>query len=358
MTDPPRFLEVETTDTVYELELEQCQVEVTGRCNGQCEYCRAVDERPEDVAVAQILKIAEFATKYSPLDDGMVLSGGEPVMHRQFDDILRGVRDLGVGKIFLTTNGTLLTPHHLDLIQSLDFDAFAISVSLDSNVQEEHDAVRGMQGAFEGAVRAITMATARQDSHLPVSVRMTITPGKVPSLHDYACFVEGLGASRLSVSSVIPSGKAASRPDLWMNQDEKKRFLEEIASLKEDYLGRMSIVTNDPLQCLLCANTSDGDEDDLAISGCVAGTTTFNVRADGYLTPCSLLDLPIFDTSHMTVDQIADAYRSAPEIHALLDMRFDGKCGKCDRRAVCGGCRARAYGRTGNYLGEDPDCWV
>lgn len=193
---------------------------------------------------------------------------------------------------------------------------------------------------------------------MPVSVRMTITPGKVHSLRDYACFVEGLGASRLSVSSVIPSGRAASRPDLWMGRDEKRRFLEEILRLREEYAGRMSVVTNDPLQCLLVTKASEGSADERMVSGCVAGTTTFNVRADGCLTPCSLLDYPIFDTSQMTVKQIADSYSNAPEIHALLDMSFAGKCGGCDRRVVCGGCRARAYGRTEDILGEDPDCWI
>jgi len=35
---------------------------------------------------------------------------------------------------------------------------------------------------------------------------------------------------------------------------------------------------------------------------------------------------------------------------------LEGKCGLCEYKQVCGGCRARAFGMTGNYMGEEPFC--
>ena len=36
--------------------------------------------------------------------------------------------------------------------------------------------------------------------------------------------------------------------------------------------------------------------------------------------------------------------------------KLKGKCGSCEYRYYCGGCRARAYGYTGDYLAPDPGC--
>jgi radical SAM protein with 4Fe4S-binding SPASM domain len=41
----------------------------------------------------------------------------------------------------------------------------------------------------------------------------------------------------------------------------------------------------------------------------------------------------------------------------LRDLNlYEGKCGRCEFTRVCGGCRARAYEITGNYLAEEPYC--
>ncbi|MCH8206713.1 MAG: SPASM domain-containing protein, partial [Chloroflexi bacterium] len=56
-------------------------------------------------------------------------------------------------------------------------------------------------------------------------------------------------------------------------------------------------------------------------------------------------------------DSLLGIYRSDPVFQALRDPdRLGGKCGLCPFRAICGGCRARAYAYTGDYLAPDPSC--
>jgi len=76
------------------------------------------------------------------------------------------------------------------------------------------------------------------------------------------------------------------------------------------------------------------------------------------MTPCPLMHTPIMNIAGLDVEEIARSYAVSPVVHGLLDQNFSGKCGNCERKESCGGCRARALGVYGDYLAEDPACWL
>ena len=63
--ETPR-LEVETEDTIYEIEFGQVQIEITGQCNMSCQHCRAAHQLKHDMPIEQIVKIIRFARQFSP----------------------------------------------------------------------------------------------------------------------------------------------------------------------------------------------------------------------------------------------------------------------------------------------------
>ena len=70
--------------------------------------------------------------------------------------------------------------------------------------------------------------------------------------------------------------------------------------------------------------------------------------------PCGYFPVVAGNVLQQPLNEI---YTQSPLFHALRDLdRFEGKCGVCEFRRVCGGCRARAYSLTGNYLAEEPYC--
>jgi len=353
-----RGLEVETDARIYEVVFGQIQIEITGRCNLCCQHCRAAGERALDMPIDEVVKVVRFARRYSPSYKEVVLSGGEPLLHHDISALLAEVRAAGGRSVSLTTNGTLLAAKHLELIASLGFDRFMLSISLDSLDPAEHDGFRGRGGAFEAAVRAIDLAVGSSVPSLLVSVRTTIRPHQIGKLEPIASFAYAKGCSRVSLSAIHPSGRALSRPDLWMTPEQKRRFIEEVYRLKGLYPGTFQVSTNDPLKCLVRDYADIRGEGELVFDGCVAGTVSFNISADGTMTPCALMGLPMMNISGMTVEQMAETYRTNLVVHNMLDMNLKGKCGKCSRKYQCGGCRARALGRSGDYLGEDPDCWL
>jgi radical SAM protein with 4Fe4S-binding SPASM domain len=76
------------------------------------------------------------------------------------------------------------------------------------------------------------------------------------------------------------------------------------------------------------------------------------------MTPCPLLNVPMMDTSTMSIDEITTAYINSPVVKNMLEMKLQGKCGACLKKYQCGGCRARALAQNGHMMAEDPECWV
>jgi len=346
-------LEIETGDTIYEVEFGQVQIGITERCTMLCQHCRAGNRNARDLPVEQISKIMRFVRQFSPNHKEVIISGGEPLMHRDFVEVLGQVRKSGGDFVTLTTNGSLLTEEHLNLFQDLSFCRLVLSVSIDNLDPNKHDAFRRHRGAFIKAVSALRKIVEKGIPNTVVSMRSTIQSSQIPDMERMVVFAESLGCTRVSFSAIHPAGRAIERDDLWMTSQEKESFLREVYRLKKVF-PHLNISTNDPLKCLLREENDEGRKDELVFDGCGAGVITFNVNPDGTMTPCALLNVPMMNILTMSVDQITEAYRKNPLVKNMLEMNLKGKCGSCQFKYQCGGCRARALIQQGDFLEEDP----
>jgi radical SAM protein with 4Fe4S-binding SPASM domain len=88
--------------------------------------------------------------------------------------------------------------------------------------------------------------------------------------------------------------------------------------------------------------------------GCPAGTHYMGIRPNGDVTPCPYL--PVF-AGTLRNSSLADLWTSS-ELFVGIRRRtsLGGRCGECEMNGHCGGCRARAYGMTGDLMAEDPLC--
>ena len=81
------------------------------------------------------------------------------------------------------------------------------------------------------------------------------------------------------------------------------------------------------------------------------------IKPDGEVWPCPFLEIScgnVKDRSFM------DIYTHAQVLQDLRDREhgLKGACGTCEYRRVCGGCRSKAWVTSGDYLAEDPDCFL
>jgi len=115
----------------------------------------------------------------------------------------------------------------------------------------------------------------------------------------------------------------------------------------------LELVTGDPLA------SQPPDPDPLQsvapCSGCAAGLSGMTLLADGTITPCRRLPLPL---GNIRDDSLREIWAGSAVLAALRDKsRYHGRCGRCPRWAVCRGCRAVAFAYTGDYLADDPHCF-
>jgi len=88
--------------------------------------------------------------------------------------------------------------------------------------------------------------------------------------------------------------------------------------------------------------------------GCLAGTAVCFISHQGEVYPCGYLPALAGDLKRQS---FADIWENSVVFNQLRDVNnLKGKCGCCEFRNICMGCRARAYAATGNYLDEEPFC--
>ncbi len=88
--------------------------------------------------------------------------------------------------------------------------------------------------------------------------------------------------------------------------------------------------------------------------GCLAGTGVCFISHKGEVFPCGYLPLRAGSVREQPLQEI---WERSEVFQTLRDPdRLEGKCGLCEFKRICAGCRARAYGMTGNYLAEEPFC--
>ncbi len=88
--------------------------------------------------------------------------------------------------------------------------------------------------------------------------------------------------------------------------------------------------------------------------GCLGGTGFCFISHRGVVQPCGFLDVNCGD---VTQTSFVDIWSGSDVFLSLRSFdRLKGKCGMCEFRKVCGGCRARAFEATGDYMAQEPLC--
>jgi len=380
--------------------------EVTKGCNLRCVHCRATatqlsapTDLSTDAALGIIDQIAAFA------DPILVLSGGEPLFRRDIFQLARYATDLGL-RVALATNGTLVTK---DVARSIvNTGVRRVSISLDGADASTHDAFRGIPGAFEASVQGLRNL---RELGMSVQINMTIARHNALQLPQVLDLARALGADALHTFLLVPVGCGVDlAADQMVAPEEYERMLhwfydrsleggiELKATCAPHYFRvvrqRRALEQPSAHAATMAQRTAPAPRDVAAnapgisaaemmmpgstgieikppahprgthcghpgamnamTKGCLAGTGVCFISHEGEVYPCGYLPVVAGDLKKQA---FSDIWRDA-EIFRLLRQtdNLEGKCGCCEFRNVCMGCRARAYAATGNPLGEEPFC--
>ncbi len=331
--------------------------ETTRNCNLSCVHCRAAatcgpytGELDTDASFALLDQIAAVD---KPI---VILTGGEPLLRPDIFEIAAYGTKLGL-KMVMAPNGTLVTEAVAQKMVKSGIQR--ISISLDGATAERHDAFRGVTGAFEGALRGIAAA---KKAGIEFQINTTITQLNRDQIPEILKLAESLGAVALHIFLLVPTGRGKYIIDKAISAEEYEETLDWFYDQKQKTPLQLKATCAPHYYRILRQRarvegksvTFQSHGLDAVTRGCLGGTGFCFISHQGVVQPCGFLDLNCGD---VTQTSFADVWKDSEIFNALRDYdQLEGKCGLCEYKRVCGGCRARAYEATGNYLAEEPLC--
>jgi heme b synthase len=286
----------------------------------------------------------------------IILTGGEPLLRSDIFDLARYGTSKGL-RMVMATNGTLITEETIQAMKASGIQR--ISISLDGPNAETHDAFRKVKGSFEGSLRGIEMA---KKGGLEFQINTTITRANLHLIAEILQLAVNLGAVAHHIFLLVPTGRGK---DL---QDQEISALDYEKTLHWFYEQRDRV----PLQLkATCAPhyyrilrqraKKEGKKItpkeyglDAMTRGCLGGLSFCFISHVGQVQPCGYLEL---NCGNMREKSFKEIWETSPVLQNLRNTdSYQGKCGRCEFRKVCGGCRARAYESLGDYMAEEPYC--
>jgi radical SAM protein with 4Fe4S-binding SPASM domain len=369
--------------------------EVTKGCNLRCIHCRAtatelssIDDLPTYKALNIIKQVSQLSL---PI---LVLSGGEPLYRKDIFELASYGRECGL-RVALATNGTLVTKEVARKI--VDSGVKRVSISLDGADAATHDSFRGIPGAFDQAVQGLRNL---KELGMSVQINMTIARHNAHQLPAVLENARALGADALYTFLLVPVGCGLGiAEDQMVPADEYEKILNwfydraqeggiELKATCAPHYFRVDRQRRaaERRAASMAAATFGGDGHEIGptdltmpgstgvnlhphagrpgtghpdgmqamTKGCLAGTGVAFISYQGEVYPCGYLPALAGSLHHQS---LAEIWEKAPVFQQLRDTnQLKGKCGYCEFRNVCMGCRARAFAATGDYMDEEPFC--
>ncbi len=336
--------------------------ESTVACNLTCVHCRAcaqTEPAPDELTTAEMKSlIDDIASFSSPV---FIISGGEPLMRQDVFEVARYARDRGL-RVAMSPNGTLITDA---AAREMAASGIArVSVSIDGSEPSLHDAVRGVPGAFDAAMEGLASCRAHGIGFQLNTTVMRQNLDDLPAMHRLTM---RLGADAWHVFMLVATGRGKADDEITPEEYEGVlNWIYETARVSPVPIR----VTCGPhfMRIVATRRGKDGDPPglvrprgaearghlDSSSRGCLAGNGYCFISHKGEVFPCGYLPLLAGSVRERSFREI---YQESELFRTLRDYsRLEGKCGVCEFVKVCGGCRARAYSTTGNFLAEEPCC--
>jgi heme b synthase len=331
--------------------------EVTRQCNLKCIHCRAsaqggpyAGELSTDEALALLEEVASFA---KPV---VILTGGEPLLRGDILELASRGTALGL-RMVMAVNGTLLTPRWVQELRAAGIQR--ISVSLDGSAEASHDAFRAVPGAFRGALDGIALA---REGGLPFQINTTVTRRNLPELPRILDLAVGLGAAAHHIFLLVPTGRGKEMAEDAISPEDYERTLHWFYDQRERVPLQLKATCAPHYHRILRQRAKEEGRRvspqthgmDAVTRGCLGGTAFCFISHVGEVQPCGYLEVGCGNVRERPLSRI---WRESAVFAHLRDPdQYKGKCGVCEYRTVCGGCRARAYEISGDYLAEEPFC--
>lgn len=331
--------------------------EMTTACNLRCIHCHASGGKPAGDELTteeakslldQLAEVPEFRM--------MAFTGGEPLVRKDLFELLAYSQALGFTNT-MATNATLIDDEVARRLRR--FGLAIAAVSLDGFTAEQHDMVRGISSSFEAAIRGMR---ALRRAGIVLHVNITAMEYNVEQLEELMTLVDALGTGILLMYQLVPVGRGRSISEAALDLGANERLIRFMVDAQRSTRAIMEPVAGPQYWPFLLqrARISSGPLLRLAetvFHGCSAGRGFVYVKPNGDVWPCPFIEVScgnVRETPFRRIWAESQVFEHLRE----RETRLKGRCGDCVYRRLCGGCRGRTWAVTGDYLNEDPSCFI
>ncbi len=331
-------------------------INLTRRCNLNCNHCYLDAETLQhgdegELTTDEVRQLLDQVAARST-DTMVVLTGGEPLLRRDLEELVGHGSTLGLS-IVIGTNGVLLTEKRVASLKAAG--AMGAGISVDSLNPAFHDQFRGCPGSWE---RTLAGMDACRREGLPFQVHFSITEGNADEIDGMVEFAKSVGAHLLNIFFLVCTGRGEKMSDITPQRYEQA--LTQIIEAQQRHPDLMIrarcaphykriLYQNDPSSPVTRAEGYEG-------GGCIAGTHYCRVTPEGGVTACPYIP---DEEGNIRQQDFLSIWDQSETFEQLRNPTLGGKCGQCEYQILCGGCRARPKAMGGTLMETDPWCsWI
>jgi radical SAM protein with 4Fe4S-binding SPASM domain len=333
-----------------------CWYSITEECDLHCKFCfadsskRWEDELTTQEVYALMDNIAEAGTQ------AIVFGGGEPTLREDLLEVMNYAARYKRMFVALNTHGQWLDRKYVrGLVNS---GVSQVKVSVDG-LRESHDWNRGA-GTFDKCIQALkNCVDAGIGSVIWIATISQMNYSEIPQMVKMAM---DLGVD-ICMVQLFPGGRWKGKRDMMLTREQVRDWQRYMVEQQNIY-GWTRIQFEDRYQicedCYALKVAADpnriGDFTDTPV-GCISGIWQYIINASGKVVIGDIVT-PELEIGDLRKQKLSEIWHNSELANRLRDRdKLKGRCGKCELRFVCGGCRRMAYSLTGDIMAGDPQCW-
>ncbi|MFH1319481.1 MAG: radical SAM protein [Bacteroidota bacterium] len=327
-------------------------LETTRSCNLSCKYCSTgsngkfdnSDDMTFDEIVNRILYPAyELGTRF------INLSGGEFLLRKDAYDLLLKANKIGF-RISIVSNGTTLNEKNIQKLKTILGDNLLISLGVDS-FDKNNKSTRQITSGY--ILKKIYLLEKNY-----IGINICVTIGKF-NTHSFSDTVKNIRELKLPFNRIPFVIRNCNSCDLMYNSDILRKYFHP--TLRRQFHGSVSYTPHFLSPDTYENATGQTEKNDMVPTnpsiGCWCGSF-YGINPEGDVSVCPLL-LDNVSAGNVLTEDLRQILTESDQFKRILQRdSFGGKCGNCQYRFTCGGCRALAYYKTGDVFGEDPTCFI
>jgi radical SAM protein with 4Fe4S-binding SPASM domain len=331
----------------------------TFACDSNCVHCASASKPafPDEVDTASAKHIVDQAYEFGASFFG--ITGGEALLRKDLFEVIGYARKVGLNTSIIT-DGRLLDDKAFENIVK---NEVRVSISIDG-AETTNDLIRG-KGAYKSSVAAIERLSREKLLNCLVytlaNVNDSVSNVDAKDFVDVLDLAQKYGARWVIYHGFIPYSRDEASLKAAPSAQQYEWAWNKLYDLQATYKGKPEINVYYPSFARVAKQRGIADFDNwfnnFFLGRCAFGKF-MSIAENGDAIPCSYNDVYRFgNVKTQSLKSIWDSMQNSEFFSKVRDKsNLKGKCGVCEYREICGGCRTCALFFTGDILGSDPKC--